>query len=167
MPERGPAEVVEEALGALNDELSKLISAELFLNQRPVAELSSTFHPGTPGPMTSPAALMQEVLMADTPLAAWFKRESPSRWMKDLMGGTRAAIEQAVTTAIASAVWGLGARQELITWNAPSAWIWMTEADGLVCRICGPNHQQRYPTAEAAGPYPVHPRCRCSLVPAN
>lgn len=87
--------------------------------------------------------------------------------MKDLMGGTRAAIEQAVTTAIASAVWGLGARQELITWNAPSAWIWLTEADGLVCRICGPKHQQRYPTAEAAGPYPVHPRCRCSLLPGR
>lgn len=79
IPATATDSTAEEALGALNDELSKLISAELFLNQRPVAELASTFHPGTPGPMTSPAALMQEVLMADSPLATWFKRESPSR----------------------------------------------------------------------------------------
>ncbi|HUT11597.1 MAG TPA: hypothetical protein VMY42_13945 [Thermoguttaceae bacterium] len=43
--------------------------------------------------------------------------------------------------------------------------VWKTEADGLVCPVCAPLHNQPetvFSVAFPAGP-PAHPRCRCHL----
>ncbi len=44
-------------------------------------------------------------------------------------------------------------------------WQWLTAADERVCPICGPRDGNVYP-ASAEKP-PLHPNCRCTLIPAK
>lgn len=41
--------------------------------------------------------------------------------------------------------------------------VW-ADKDERLCEVCGKLHKKRYPMG-AASPVPVHPRCRCSIIP--
>ena len=156
----------EAVLVELNDELRTTISTYLFLNQRRIADLAFSFHTGSLPRMLSAEELMETLEIDGDTFTDIFKRKSPSRFMAQLLGGARKAIEAAVNTVVASATWSLGALQEASTWDRVLEWEWRSERDSKVCPLCVVLDGERFKTREDAPPYPRHWACRCDLIPA-
>lgn len=100
-------------------------------------------------------------------------------------GTLYALIRNRDTALISNAVWDVSgyaerevfARQQYLTTRKgkpasaefiPNGWVWNAILDPATCPICRPLHQTRYANRTDA-PYqpPVHPRCRCRLLPAQ
>lgn len=114
-------------------------------------------------PIQTPEQLMESKLISET-IASNFIRRSPSRWMKNLFGQGRAAIEHQVRSIIAGAVWAIAAN---LTLPNASEWKWFTERDALVCELCRPLHGMTMSREELEALYPRHPGCRCSVLPIS
>jgi hypothetical protein len=100
-------------------------------------------------------------------------------------GTLYALIRNRDTALIANSVWDVSgyaerevfARQQYLTTRKgqpasaefiPNGWEWFATLDPQTCPICRPLHKTRYANRSDA-PYqpPVHPRCRCRLLPAQ
>lgn len=95
-------------------------------------------------------------------------------------GTTFSALRNRDTALVANAMWDVSntaqreifLRQQRVTATtdtpfAPSGWIWNAVLDPATCPICRPLHNQRREQITQF-PYipPVHPRCRCMILPA-
>ena len=117
-------------------------------------------------PIQTPEQLMQSLLIGDT-IASNFQRRSPSKWMENLFGQGRKAIEHQVESIIAGAVWAVTANLTLQTLPLASEWKWFTERDALVCELCRPLHGMTMSREEMEMLWPRHPGCRCSTLPVD
>jgi hypothetical protein len=100
-------------------------------------------------------------------------------------GTLYALLRNRDTALIANTVWDVSgyaerevfARQQYLTTRKgkppsaefiPNGWVWNAILDPQTCPICRPLHLTRYASISDA-PYrpPVHPRCRCRLLPAQ
>ena len=117
MEELGPdasADQYEQALAPLNDLLPTNIGSVLFQRQRTITAQLADFPGAVPILLKSPQELLDTPLMGDT-ISSNFERRSPSRWMQNLFGATRKAIEHQVESIIAGAVWAVTADLTLQT----------------------------------------------------
>lgn len=165
MPEGASDSDWEEVLGPLNDRLEQVLGVQLFLSQREIGELVMAAHPGKPPRMASAAQLLESVTIGGDSLASHFKRQSPSRWMRNLANGTADLIRSQVATMITTAVWGAATRTEQLVWTG-NRWRWFTRRDESVCPVCGPRDGKVYPSLEASG-WPLHFADRCSVLPES
>ena len=169
-----PATVDDEYLGDLNDALRAEIGVAMFTAQTEMSSLALRAFPGRPQRMQSPEELLRSVEYGSqkdpAPLSSWLDRQSPSRWMRDLIGGSAEKIRNSVNSLIEGAVWSFAARTEQITWSTPEAWRWVTRPELSqtgTCPVCAPldgrveRRMEDFPV-----PYPVHPRCKCGVIPA-
>lgn len=156
----------EQALGRLNDDLKNAISRELFTHQREIARLAVSVWPGTPARMMTPAEILSATEMAGKTLDEWFRRRSPSQWMRGLFGTTARNLIAQVETAIATAVWDMSSQVEVLSWSASSRYRWFTKEDEKVCELCGPLEGTTYADLESVPERP-HPKCRCSWLPES
>lgn len=162
----------EAALTPLNDRLAQAIGESLFFHQREMTDLALEFHPGTPTPMLSPDEWLKEIKMSGTSLAEWFRRRSPSRWMKDVMRATPEELRHTVSTAIDHALWTAAHRQERFSWDRSSAYKWITRPElarsGRSCDVCTPlNGQVEKRISDFPIKLPAHPHCHCGIVPVT
>ena len=169
-----PATADDEDLGNLNDALRAELGAAMFSAQSELGAMCLRAYPGRQQRMQSPNELLQSVEYGSqkdpAPLSSWLDRQSPSRWMRDLLGASAEKIRNSVNSLIEGAVWSFGARTEQITWSTPLAWQWVTRpelSETGPCPVCAPldgrveRRMEDFPV-----PYPVHPRCRCGVIPA-
>lgn len=79
-----------------------------------------------------------------------------------------------INNTLDGAVWGQINQNLKLGWNGltPTRWVWNAVLDGVTCPICAPLHLKivpKPPTFVSTGfsrtlP-PVHPNCRCSILP--
>ena len=69
----------------------------------------------------------------------------------------------AVVRTEMSHIQNTAARQRYEDYGLKEFEVW-ADKDERLCEVCGKLHQKRYPMG-AASPVPVHPRCRCSIIP--
>lgn len=69
----------------------------------------------------------------------------------------------AVVRTEMSHVQNVAAKQRYEDYGAKEFEVW-ADKDERLCEVCGKLHKKRYPIG-AASPVPVHPRCRCSIIP--
>jgi len=96
-------------------------------------------------------------------------------------GTIYSALRNRDTALVANAVWGVSntaqntifTRQQLTTADsptpfAPRGWVWNATLDPATCPVCRPLHMQRRDRITEF-PYipPVHPRCRCVILPVS
>ena len=165
------SKTTEAGLYELNSSLRDAIAATLFIHQRRIAELALEHHNGKAPPMLSPDQILNELEMAGTPFAEWFKTESPSRWMKDVLKATPAELKHTVRSAISTAAYGMAARQEKFSWASVRQWQWITRPELSstgTCSECEPLDQRIEDSISGFGvSLPVHPFCKCLVVPVN
>lgn len=98
MEELGPdasADQYEQALAPLNDLLVATIGSVLFQRQKSIVAPLSELPGAVSIPLKSPQELLEAPLLGE-PIAANFERRSPSKWMRNLFGQTRKAVEAQV-----------------------------------------------------------------------
>ena len=156
----------EAALGALNDQLASAIASVMFRRQKEITGLLQQFPGAVKVPTLSPEQLMQFMVQEET-LADNFRRASPSRWMRNLFGQGRKAIEAQVESIIAGAVWGITARLTMDVLPTVEAWRWITERDERVCSLCTPLDGMVMNRTELELLWPRHIGCRCQSIPAQ
>ena len=169
-----PDDATEErtaALTPLNDTLQSAIGETLFLRQSEIAQLAVRFYPGKPAPMQSPTEFLNGIEMSGTSLAEWFRRRSPSRWMRDILKASPAEIRHTTSTAIDTAVWRAAALAEEFSWENTPLLMWINRpelsATGT-CGVCTPlDGRKEKRRADFGVPYPAHPHCKCGIVPVN
>lgn len=159
------AEDYEQALGPLNDLLAATIGSVLFQRQRDITTPFMEFPGAVAIPLRSTQLLMETPLMGEA-ISENFKRQSPSKWMRNLFGQTRKAVEAQVESIIAGAAWAIAADLTLRTLPQVEEWEWFTERDERVCELCKPLHGMKMSRAELRALWPRHPGCRCSNLPA-
>lgn len=163
----------EKGLERLNDNLRDAIAATLFRHQRAMADLAVANYPGRAPKMISPTEILQSLEMAGSNFEEWFQRRSPSRWMLDVLNATPEHLQHVVKSAIASAVYGMQARQEGFGWSTPpGGWRWITRPElsktGQSCGVCTPMNGKRARSRDQFElKIPVHPHCHCLLAPVN
>ena len=144
------------------------------MNQGAISDLCMRVFPGRKPRMSSGEELLEVVpngsQKAVKTLSWWMDRQSPSNWMRDLIGATAEKVRNSVNSLIEGAVWAMGAHTEQITWSTPSAWQWVTRPELSktgTCPICAPLDSRVEKRMSVFGvPYPVHPRCKCGVVPS-
>ena len=62
-----------------------------------------------------------------------------------------------------SHVQNVAAKQRYEDYGVSEFEVW-ADKDERLCEVCGKLHKKRYPIGSAS-PVPVHPRCRCSIIP--
>ena len=162
-PDASDAEY-EAALGALNDQLAAAIGSVMFRRQKEITGLLKQFPGSVKVPTLTPEQLMQ-VTVQDETLADNFRRASPSRWMRNLFGQGRKAIEAQVESIIAGAVWGITADLTMRVLPTVEAWRWITERDEKVCELCTPLDGMVMTRTELQLLWPRHIGCRCQSYP--
>ena len=79
-----------------------------------------------------------------------------------------------IKNTLDGAVWGQINQNLKIGWRgvAPTSWVWSAVLDGNACPICAPLHLKKVPepptfvsTGFSRTLPPVHPNCRCSILP--
>ena len=169
-----PSAADEEALGQLNDALRIEIGNALFVNQTAIVDLCMRAYPGRKPQMRSPEQLLEAIpygaQKSVKTLSWWLNRQSPSNWMRDLIGASVEKVRNSVNSLIEGAVWAMGANTEQITWSTPLAWQWVTRPELSktgTCPVCAPlDGRVEKRIADFGVPYPVHPRCKCGVVPS-
>ena len=156
----------EAALGPLNDQLARVISSVMFQRQKEITGLLRQFPGAVKVPTLSPDQLMQVTVQEET-LGDHFRRASPSRWMRNLFGQGRKAIEAQVESIIAGAVWGITADLTMQTLPTVESWRWITERDERVCELCTPLDGLVMTRTELELLWPRHIGCRCQNYPAD
>ena len=156
----------EAALGPLNDQLESVISSTMFRRQKEIKFLLQQFPGAVKVPTLSPDELMQSRVQ-DEALSDYFRRASPSRFMRNLFGQGRKAIEAQVESIIAGAVWGITANLTMKVLPTVEAWKWLTERDELVCNLCKSLDGIVLNRTELNLLYPRHIGCRCQVLPAQ
>ncbi len=161
----------EAALVPLNDTLQSVIGQTLFLHQREMSELATRFYAGTMAPMQTPQDFLDTIKIRGVTLTDLFRRRSPSRFMADILKATPPELVHTVRSAIQHAVWSSAAMAEEFSWTSTSLLMWITRpelsATGT-CNECSPlNGRKEKRRADFGVPYPVHPRCKCGIVPVT
>jgi hypothetical protein len=134
----------------------------------------------TPSPTgLSPLTLQLERLL-DITIQAAILRDEPTSRILDLITPSRTTISRGsalnawldrLRATTASILWSLNlAIQEeaaSLSDEPPTAWRWNAVLDPKTCPICRPldGRVERTPTSFPSGPPPVHPYCRCVLIP--
>lgn len=117
---------LERLVAPLNDALAVGMGREMAGLQVPLrleAERWGEVVPDGRAPFSDPGTLMRRAAMDGTSMTEWFRRESPSRWMRgvidELRKGIQAgweatrlvamdAVSRLVTTAVESGLWSSG-----------------------------------------------------------
>ena len=159
----------EAALVPLNDTLQSVIGQTLFMRQRELSELATRFYPGSMAPMQTPADFLDQIKIRGVTLTDLFRRRSPSRFMADILKASPAELVHSVRSAIQHAVWSSAAMAEEFSWESSSLLMWITRpelsATGT-CSECSPLNGRKEKRRKDFGvPYPLHPRCKCGIVP--
>lgn len=134
----------------------------------------------------SPSAFMREILrIADrtvqrglldgTPTAELLQQVLPEITRRGqrlyvIRRGTVAnAVRANIEALIATSVWDVFSRESNRVWSADPAtieWLWSAVLDPRTCPVCRPLDGQRRPTPSGFGVTPpVHPHCRCAILP--
>ena len=165
LPEDASDKYYEQVLSALNDGLLSTIGSVMFLQQDAVVDHALQLGDGRCPPMRSPAELLEATVQGET-IASQLRRRSPSKWMRNLFGQGRKAVEVQVESIIAGAVWSIAGRLTIDSIPTADQWKWVTEADELVCGICRPLESVVFDLSELSV-YPAHMKCRCNIVPVQ
>ena len=171
---------LERMVAPLNDALAVGMGREMAGLQVPLrleAERWAEVVPDGRAPFSDTGTLMRRAAMDGTSMTEWFRRESPSRWMRgvidELRKGIQAgweatrlvamdAVSRLVTTAVESGLWSSGNGTLQRNWRNGDL-TWYTRQDERVCPICRPLNGESV-TVIGRRP-PAHPRCRCVALP--
>lgn len=165
LPDDATDQDYEQVLSALNDGLLSTIGSVMFLQQDAVVNLALQLGDGQRPPMRSPAELVEATIQGET-IASQLQRRSPSKWMRNLFGQGRKAVEAQVEAIIAGAVWSIAGKLTIEAIPTAEQWKWVTERDEKVCSICSPLDGLLLERSEL-GVYPAHMKCRCGIVPVQ
>ena len=138
----------------------------LFQRQRSITAPLAEFPGAITIPLKSPHELLDAPLLGE-PIATNFERRSPSKWMRNLFGQTRKAVEAQVESIIAGAVWAVTADLTLQSLPQAEQWQWFTERDERVCELCKPLDRLKMSRSELRALWSRHPGCRCSNLPVQ
>lgn len=120
---------------------------------------------------------VQSATLREEPLTALLSAVGPERTPRNgaVPKGTAAnAIYDRLQATGAAVLWSLNtntvaraAREAGINDLAPTGWRWNAVLDPRTCPVCRPLHDTFAPeiTDFELGPPPLHPRCRCVLLP--
>ena len=123
--------------------------------------------------------LMRKAEMEGTAMADWFRRQSPSKWMRGIIDNIQQGVaagwdrlrsvtskttKRLAATVIETALWSHAGRTLLQNWTARE-FRHVTRQDEMVCDRCRPRHGQVF-RGQSNGP-PVHPRYQCIAVPVE
>ena len=160
-------------------DLTAPTAAALLASAQILRRPASTLLTPTPSGI-SPLTLQLERLL-DTTVQAAILRDEPTPTILDLITTSRTTIRKGTVTnawldrlgaTSAALLWSLNPpiQQEAatLTPNPPTTWRWNAVLDPKTCPICRPLHNTvaPSPTDFPSGPPPLHPRCRCVILPA-
>ena len=169
---------LEGVVAGLNDSLADALMLEMEQLQAPVRELAARQGEVVqPAPMLTGSTLMREASMDKTPMAEWFQRRSPSKWMSGVMNALRkeidagwerqrvaaeASVKRLVGIAAETGLFS-SANQNLLRNLTGQELVLVVTIDEQTCEICKPLQGTLVDSSVLAPP--LHPQCRCTVKP--